>query len=263
MAARLFVLLAREAPVAVVFRRGPSKRVALLRWSTGTDQFETGQWLKGRIYERRCDLSPSGDRLIYFAANWKMSYGTWTAVSRPPWLTALALWRNGEAWGGGGLFEDEDTIALNHRAAGPPDKGRVPHPIRVGLFPGAGSGEDWPIYGARLARDGWTLVQTGIYARPSPIDSGMRLEMRILQRGQRQGPWYRIDHALISGGGEAVLADTDWADWDRNGDLLYARDGCLYRAPRGDLANMRQLIDLNGLAFEARPSPESARHWND
>ena len=65
MAARLFVLLARQAPIAVVFRRGPSKRVALLRWSTGTDQFETDRGQPAR------------------------------------WLTALALWRKGEAWSGG------------------------------------------------------------------------------------------------------------------------------------------------------------------
>ena len=67
-AVRLYALLARKAPLAVVFRRGPSKRVLLVLWRTDTDEFVEGQWLKGRIYERRCDLSPSGKRLVYFAA---------------------------------------------------------------------------------------------------------------------------------------------------------------------------------------------------
>lgn len=62
---RLFVLIARRAPVAVVFRRGPSKRVLLVRSNLSEDSFEAGQWLKGRVYERRCDLSADGERLIF------------------------------------------------------------------------------------------------------------------------------------------------------------------------------------------------------
>jgi hypothetical protein len=54
---RLYVLLARKAPIAAVFRRGPSKRVLLLTWNTETHEVRKGQWFKGRIYERRCDIS--------------------------------------------------------------------------------------------------------------------------------------------------------------------------------------------------------------
>lgn len=52
---RLYAILARKAPIAVIFRRGPSKRVLLVLWHTDNDQFHEGQWLKGRIYERRCE----------------------------------------------------------------------------------------------------------------------------------------------------------------------------------------------------------------
>lgn len=55
-APRLHVLLARSADTAVVFRRGPSKRVATFSWDRATDEVKLGQWLKGRIYERRADL---------------------------------------------------------------------------------------------------------------------------------------------------------------------------------------------------------------
>lgn len=64
-AVRLYAILARKAPAAVIFRRGHSKRVLLVNWRTDRDEFSEGRWLKGRIYERRCDLSPSGGRLIY------------------------------------------------------------------------------------------------------------------------------------------------------------------------------------------------------
>lgn len=79
---RLYVIQARESSSAVVFRRGPSKHVQLVKWNTDTDEFEEGQWFKGRIYERRCDLSPNGRFLVYFAANYKEPFLSWTAVSK-------------------------------------------------------------------------------------------------------------------------------------------------------------------------------------
>jgi hypothetical protein len=44
----IYAILAREARVGVVFRRGPSKQVLLLLWQMNTDQFIKGQWFKGR-----------------------------------------------------------------------------------------------------------------------------------------------------------------------------------------------------------------------
>ena len=149
---RLFVLLARKAPVAVVFRRGPSKHVLLVRWNLSDDSFEAGQWLKGRVYERRCDLSEDGERLVYFAANYRARhpFGTWTAVSRPP-STALALWQKGDAWGGGGLFPTQNGIQINH----PPesvvlaDGAQIPADVNVSTLANAGRGEDDPIFRER------------------------------------------------------------------------------------------------------------------
>ena len=112
---RIYALLAKAAPRAVIFRRGPSKQVLLLGWNTATDEITEGQWFKGRIYERRCDLSPDGELLLYFAASYRAPYFSWSAISKPPFLTALALWPKGDAWGGGGLFKAGDRIALNHR----------------------------------------------------------------------------------------------------------------------------------------------------
>src|SRR5688500_8741161 len=116
--ARLHVLLAREAPVGLVFRRGPSKQVCTFLWDRTTDRFTLGQWLKGRIYERRADLSPDGKHVIYFAMNGKWQSetgGSWTAISRAPWLTAIALFNKGDCWEGGGLFATKNRYWLNDR----------------------------------------------------------------------------------------------------------------------------------------------------
>src|SRR5258708_4438626 len=113
---RLFVIPARDKPVAVILRRGPSGWYHVIRWHTDTDLFEHGAWFRGRIYEERCDVSPDGALFVYFALQGrksKTSYaGSWTAVSRPPWLHALALWPQGDTWGGGGHFEGNRTVIL-------------------------------------------------------------------------------------------------------------------------------------------------------
>jgi len=68
---RLFVLLARNEPVGLVLRRGPAAWTQLIRWRTDRDEFESGQWFRGVIDFHRCDLSPSGERFLYFAKAYK------------------------------------------------------------------------------------------------------------------------------------------------------------------------------------------------
>jgi hypothetical protein len=281
------VILARRAPVGVIFRRGPAKRVLLIRWNTETDEFETGQWLKGRIYERRCDLSPGGDMLVYFAAKWGQEPSTWTAVSRPPYLTALAFWPKGDAWGGGGQFISRRKLALNHlstkRVDGLP---KLPPWLRVETFgQHSGGGEDWPIWTARLQRDGWNLISEGTevagksgakvwirydppmaYRRPHPKIANVALEMSVSGISERDGAWYVTEHSVIRNGAVERLGRTEWADWSLSGDLLFARGGCLFRVRHSDgnlgpLESAVQVADFSGLEFEERKAPPEAITW--
>ena len=112
----LFVLTAAEADRAVILRRGPSKWFHVIGWDTRRDVFEHGAWLKGRIYEERCDLSPDG-RLLVAAVHQASKNGTsythaWTAVSRAPWLKALALWPQDTTYGLGGRFDGPRSLIL-------------------------------------------------------------------------------------------------------------------------------------------------------
>jgi len=114
--ARVHILIARAAPYALIIRRGPSKHVCTIGWNLRDDTFQLGQWLKGRIYEYRCDLSPDGRHLIYFAMNGKWeseTKGSWTAISKTPYLKALGLWAKGDCWNGGGLFADDRSYTIN------------------------------------------------------------------------------------------------------------------------------------------------------
>lgn len=290
---RVYALLARDRHRAVIFRRGPSKQVLVLGWRTDNDTFYLGQWLKGRIYERRCDLSPRGQRLVYFAAKFRGSYYSWTAVSRPPYLTALALWPKTDTWGGGGLFASEDEILLNHSAV---DfrlaKGfTIPETVRVREFGvQSGEGEGEPIMARRLTRDGWVHEQKGnpiydktgssLWTEFTPKDiwfknhpKGYPFQLRMVTHGvhQKRGPWYAMDHVVRSnqsGDSELLLRTSDWADWCHSGDLLYAMDGGIYRLGFDShkalrpISDARKLIDLRGLSFVARPSPFEAKDWS-
>ena len=290
---RLYSILAREAPVAVVFRRGPSKRILLVLWHTDTDHFYEGQWLKGRIYERRCDLSPSGKRLIYFAANYQQPYFSWTAISRPPFLTALTLWPKGDGWGGGGLFAKENEILLNHRAEEMRLAKGFVLPRRINVKPfgdGAGWGEDSPIMDIRLSRDGWRRIQEGkaiehsigasvwmefspaeVWARPHPLAAARyELQMRIQGLHQREGPWYITEHSVVDqiNSSTIALGRTDWADWCRSGDLLFAKEGKLFRLGYSadgallGLGSASLLIDLTDRTFKEVESPSQAKQWD-
>jgi hypothetical protein len=282
---RLFVILARKASMGVVFRRGPSKHVLLINWNTEKHQFRMGQWLKGRIYERRCDLSPSGEKLLYLAANQRAPLFSWTAVSRPPFLTALAMWPNGSAWGGGGLFKNERTVSLNHRPDGMAvaDGFRLPKNIQAqSLGTLAGRGEDGPIFSHRLQRDGWTLKQAAegwkensqsrIYWEPNQREIWIKprdrwvLEMSVVGINEKNGPWYVIEHQVLDTEGRSVasLGRSDWADWSQTGELLFARDGCLGRLPRkdGEFQQPEELVDLRQLRFQPRSAPPEAKVWS-
>jgi hypothetical protein len=283
------VLLARDADVGVVFRRGPSKRVLLLRWDLKDDSFEAGQWLKARIYERRCDLSPSGERLVYFAASYRGPHRTWTAVSRPAYFTALALWPKGDAWGGGGLFSSEKELLLNHPSTQMDlADGVVPKTLEIGTLPWAGRGEDSPIFDERSRRDGWELVQEGtwleqkkarvwykcdppeIWSKAHPLRT-VPLRLLRLTEGvhEKDGPWY-VTRYRLEGSDERDgrdLGRADWADWSSNGDLLFARAGRLFRIKMKSRksfdanAAARELVDLTSLTFVPREAPAEAKTW--
>jgi hypothetical protein len=199
-------------------------------------------------------------------------------VSRPPYLTALALWAKGNTWGGGGHFARHNRIALNHEELTPPDGFKVAKWMQVVPFGSRpGWGEDQPVWGARLERDGWTQVSTGKIAdrndrakvwigldphamwekRHRSADLVLRMIIRGI--GERNGAWYATEHE-VSG---LKLGRTEWADWSLRGDLLFSRRGSLFRMPlaKDRLGEAQEIIDLSDRTFVAREAPEAARRW--
>lgn len=271
MAARVHVLLARDAPFGVVIRRGPSKEVAVIGWNRNTDQFTLGQWLKGRIYERRCDLSPDGKHLIYFAMNGKWeseTKGSWTAISKAPYLKAVGLWAKGDCWHGGGLFMENDQYWINdgygHRELKIPwDLVRVSSELEGGV-----GGECFSVYFPRLLRDGWTLAaepdsaddNSGTWRFEKVTRAGWTLRKHVHSSSYRQqgkGCYYDTHQLIRANDGTTIDHPTwEWADFEGRR-LMWSEFGKLFVAtlePTG-VGDVREVYDFDSMKFEAVAAP--------
>ena len=67
---RLDCVFAACSPVAVILRRGPSRRVRIVVWQTKSEHLEDGEWWQGRIYADKSGLSPDGRLFVYFGYQW-------------------------------------------------------------------------------------------------------------------------------------------------------------------------------------------------
>jgi len=262
---RLHVLLARDAPVGVVLRRGPTRQVAAIAWDRKRDRFDLGQWLKGRIYELRSDIAPDGKHWIYFAMNghWgSETKGSWTAVARTPYLRALALYAKGDCWNGGGLFAEREywiNDGYGHKVL--TETREVKRADRTAYRPTWG-GECWGVYFLRLERDGWRLREDlSMSTRGSQamvwekgLSGGWALR-KVTYAGYRRAGQsiYNESHELVGPDGrEHIRDDWEWADRDRNR-LVWAADGALWTGePDGE---PRLLYDFAPMKFAEIRAP--------
>lgn len=281
---RLHGFVAHEARVAVLLRRGPSKRVRMIRWDLATDTFERGQWLVGRVYEDRCDISPNGRLFVYFAGKQGTALGTFTAVSRPPFFTALALWPDGSTWGGGGFFETNASLVLRYGAAPHELGGGASIPARFEVTNvldfRARRGE-----GNILESHGWSRESAGgrgefrdgpmrlvfdppwVDVRACPLDADVRLRRRTIGMFEVNGPSDVREYEVVTTSGRAErrretvesLGRLDWADWDPDGSLLWAEGGVLFRRRAGKEAV--QVADFRDDRFVRIPPTPEAKRW--
>jgi hypothetical protein len=255
--------------------------VELIAWDTAEDNVERGHWFHGRIYERRCDLTPDGRLFVYFASKFnkrtlndpQYTYA-WTAVSRPPWLTALALWPKGDCWWGGGLFSFNRTLMLNHRPGeDTPHPDHVAKGLRVSPNRDA-AGEDDPLYSQRLERDGWVLKEDWQVSYTGRAGfSTARPQVR--ERRHPTAPFSLLMHRAIHGfrkhdrfflvGPHRSVTElqAQWADWDQRGRLVLLANGAVSVAAvsTAGLAESTVLFETSEDRPVERASPAWARLW--
>lgn len=283
---RLFGLLARDAPRAVILRRGPTRRVQQLLWHTDTDTFEEGQWFYGRIYEWGCDLSPDGTFFLYLARKAETlerarsrTTHKWTALSRPPYFTALALWPAGDTWSGGGMFLSDHSLWLCYARNEIRERHYKHVEIEASFKPSR--------FVERSLRDGWQMVQRGQFAFERVLDNvpGPAVGARGITHQPAIWQKYRSDQryclvkefyrepdfaleALIylvdtSTGTPQLVEETTWIDWDHRGRLVFARSGKLFAslALADHPLQVEEIADFNGNTPTSVIAPYGGKKW--
>ena len=155
---------------------------------------------------------------------------TWTAISRAPFFTALALWPTLGTWTGGGGFADDGALVLREWSGTPTilnADAEPPFALRM-----IGRSDDFP----RSAR------------RAGIADDAFAADLAA---------------SLAANGGKGL----HWIDDDPRHGLTFACDRRIYRATRGEAVLRRpfeaaRLVgDFAELKFELVPPPADALVW--
>ena len=256
-------------------RRGPSSWCGVGRWDVARGTYEQGAWFGGRLYPQRCDLSPNGEWLCYFAlqasATWELGW-TYVAISRLPWLHALAAWGTDGTWTRGVHFVPDASV----RDVSVPDHGSVDYePLDAGLSVtrpasfaverrrGWVESEDAP---PRAPDDLWDERRAGSLwmTKPQPGSGGaVRLEVSGRYAAFRSGTPAPVRYRVLDAGREVSLPDVQWADWARDGRLLVATwAGQLETRTAGSWSTVGQAVaDLAQEAPAPAEAPPEARCW--
>lgn len=160
--------------------------------------------------------------------------GTWTAVSTPPYFTALALWPSNPPIGGG-AFRGPHEIRLNEADGGLIPVVNVPPPTSLRI-------------------SGWSYAEDeawrGSARRPAESAHDAR------------------DGALWKAIAATGIRYLDWVTTGCGPDLLFAAEGKIYRLPDWSglaaadiVACARPIADFTSMVFEPIAPPPEAMHW--
>ncbi len=222
--------------------------------------------MKGRIYERRSDLSPDGKHLIYFALNGKWHReigGSWTAISRAPYLKAITIYED-DCWFGGGLWMSNEKYWLNlsNKEYWLNGRGTLRQAIevhsddQVSPIREFGHGCEG-VYYPRLLRDGWQLKESKRTMMGNCIDlflkqvAGSWNLHKFCQSGSEEHELYNVETGV-----SIYKPDWEWAEVDRHR-LIWASEGKLFSAMLDGmgLTCETELHDFNSMQFRTIEAP--------
>jgi hypothetical protein len=271
---RLHLLKATAAPVACVIRRGPSNWFHVALWRHEEGVVDHGAWTKIKLYPERCGLSPDGTRLVVFALGGE--WGAYFAVSKAPWLHALAAWSTVGTWTTGADIEADGTLVLAGCAGDAPFHGEYPgsvtclpidtHWVRARLFRELRTG--WAPVALRqggrelLEPSPWTAdlpaplsahPDSVVAVKPNPRSADRVLVVVSLYERHRE--YYLLDGADLTG-----LEDVVFAEWDAAGKLLVATRSGKLRVLDPSLTT-RWEYDMDSAEAAPTPAPAWSRAW--
>ena len=266
-APRIYCIPATNAPTIAVFRRGPTNWSHVGRWDLRENRYEAGAWLRGRIFPRRCDLSPDGRFLCYFAqkpsARW-VHGEAYVAVSKLPWLTALHALPTCGTWTRGFYFGEPEECEHRRQTKLPIPWGLRSIPVIQFASERRRGWEETSDSPQRDPTDAWDGRRNARLRKRQPGGTAMLHVESLGWAGGEFGVDQAVDGLRVRYRLEAdreigVLNQVQWADWDRHGRVLVAtRSGKLQIWA---LQGNRWEIDFEEDLCVCEPSPAPAPAW--
>jgi hypothetical protein len=255
--------MATAAPIALLFRRGPSDWWHLMRWHFADKRIEHGAWVRKKIFPRRCDLSSDGTLMTYFlSGGFEGRYRVYAGVSRAPWLAPLESWEEIGTWGRGyGFSHPHPNSSSADRGSAASLRSRLhQHDVTAfaverlrGWTEAAGSPR-------RSESDVWDVRRNPIFERAAPSGAVLRATrfMAFQSEFSTDGQAIRYDLRLPTGECRN-LHDVVWADWDCFGRLITATTRGGLFAER--VVDGRLVLDECYSILKLQPEPREAPEW--
>lgn len=268
---RIFCVTDPESRVAAVIEKRPRKWWRLGRWDLVSGKYDEGAWFCGRLYPQRCDLSPGGRWLSYFACKYGSAWPageSYQAISRLPWLKALAAWSECGTWSSGLHFVADPTVwevgdpivggASVHRVVGGmrhTDAAQFATERRRGWRESAST----PPRDSADVWDGWRDV---VMEKPSPGSGRVSIlsvagKFEAFRQLPHSWPPNPAAYRLSRGSKSRVLPDVQWADWTCDGHLAVATTGGVLQIRYHGGSQVVHEVRLR----EQEPSPGPAPAW--
>lgn len=259
--AKVFAFIPQESGNALILRRGKSSHVGVYSWDFKSDEIKLSQWLNGRIYEYRSDISPDGKYFIYSANQKGEGY---TVISHAPWIKAISFWRNIGGLGGGIFTSNKNYILRNnflsrHEFS---DKALT----KVGEYGILGKGDTFKViednifnygtYHARLVRNSWKVknYEKKFIIFFKEISSEVILEKKYYLNAVKKGSKHQWEFHTIYMNEQIIdKKEWEWCEWE-DGVFFYSMKGCLYRVSLGDICKEKRhlIYDFNDEVFETK-----------
>lgn len=244
LSTKINIQFAVNGSKAVILREGPSKITRCLLWDTKNDELLPGQWIKSKI--PNFSINSDASLMLAFVQSYRrrQDYGTWVALSKPPWFSALATWEIGDSWGGACDFISDLEIYVSPGIHEPKFNGKLKKNMR------------WTNDRNRLNTHQYDWKESGVneISKCSNI-SGLRVTKKT--------EFPDSDILISTEGQELFIKGVYRVDFDIQGRVVFTkRDGIIRRASnnKGDIVT-EDVFDLSGMEFESIEAPIDATRW--
>ena len=254
---KIHVLTRPNTDSALIIILKSKKATGFFELNFSNNTVTEGQWIQGKIYPRRCDLSEDGKHIIYFAAKFHIRNGptTWTAVSKFPYFTALDFYDKGDTYNGGGLFLSKTEYLLNETYEQKELYKNSSFIVKRGKLNNVLLDDETEgLYFPKLIRDGWKDkgVTNGVrFFKKTYKNYEVSKECHIQSRlGNRENRsfFYDINEFKINGKVKMRI-ESDWMDFKKD-KLYWANKGKIMYAHLNNIENIKEVDDLNNYDYK-------------